>query len=733
MRKTPYAWARGVLNVRVSHSEEDATLADLRERFKEPVALMLQASEYHAGTKRTRGDVKKALPYFVGGTINGKRHDTNVAARTLLTLDIEASGTQDEQPPPPQDVLDSLEALGAEGWVYTSLSHQPDAPRYRVVLPLGEHLEGDDLTLESLKASTKNAARKLGIDEWCTPESWVLSQPMYLPAKLRGGKFWEGYTPGKAWKPIRKATPADIPGERIVADIPDAKYDPVLVGLRRAGLYLHEDKGHPGKHYITCPWHADHGAVNDTQTVYYEAHHDGNPRPAVKCFDTEPDEHGHPHLTYKGLVNWLRDNGHITSHEEDDNTSSAMDEYDIFLEKASVGQYLDDAPVAREFAWDKFAPVGKVTVLAGPGGVSKSMLMLHLLAYGAMGQSWGGFKVQGPLRGIYVSYEDDKQELHKRVHGLAEAIKAQDGGLGDALYDVKGLLQKNLLLYAADDEALRWLLMTKPDMRGAPERTARVEWLVGFVRHARMKVLVLDPVVYTHTLEENNSQEMSSYMQMLNYIAKAADCAVVVLHHMAKTAQWATLEEIHQGSIRGASAFADNSRSVGVMVGLPPKDAARYGMAPEQAREYAVFKHAKHNYSASMGVCLFERKGPLLIPREDLVPLSHAEANAAAEEQKHRQKSVTLEAKAYVILSWLEEQHGEPATGGMLRNSTGIRYTLFKEALKYAEESDWVKAEPGINRSMLYSITKTGAKWLSQRESEAMLMDRKQIKKKGQK
>ncbi len=106
--------------------------------------------------------------------------------------------------------------------------------------------------------------------------------------------------------------------------------------------------------------------------------------------------------------------------------------------------------------------------------MSKSMLMLHLLAHGAMGMSWGGFQVTGPLRGIYVSYEDDKQELHKRVHGLAEALRAQDDGLGDMLYDIKGQLQKNLLLYAADDEAIRWLLMTKPEQRGAPERTARV-------------------------------------------------------------------------------------------------------------------------------------------------------------------------------------------------------------------------------------------------------------------
>jgi hypothetical protein len=708
MRQTPYSWARGVLNVRTQ--QEDESLAELRERFKQPTELRMAASDYHAATKRERGDIKKSLSYFVGGVLEGKRHDSNVVARTLLTLDIEATPKRNtEQPPPPQEVFDKLEALGAEGWVYTSLSHTPDAPRYRVVLPLGAALEGADLTDETLRASTVNAARKLGIEEWCTPESWVLSQPMYLPAKLTGGKFWEGYTPGKAWKAVVKV---DKP-KTDVADIPDQRLDPVLVGIKRAGLYLHESD-HKGKHFIRCPFHEEHGTVNDSQTVYYEAHHDGNPRPAVKCFDTDPDDNGRPHLTYRTLVNWLREHDYISSHEEDENTSTAMDDYDTFVEKASVTQYLEAAPEVREFAWDKFAPVGKVTVLAGPGGVSKSMLMLHLLAHGAMGMSWGGFQVTGPVRGMYISYEDDKQELHKRVHSLANALKEQDDGMGDLLYDIHGALRKNLLLYAADDEALRWLLVTKPDQRGQPERTARVEWLVGLVRHARIKVLVLDPVVYTHTLEENNSQDMALYMQTLTYIAKSAQCAVVVLHHANKTAAWATMDEINQGAMRGASAFADNSRSVGVMVSLPAKDAPRYALPPEDATRYAVFKHVKHNYSASMGTVLFERRGPLLVPRPDMVPLTAEQAAEIAEQQKARSKSVTLEAKAKIVLSWLQEQNGEPASTSLLRGNTGIRYTLFKETLKFCEDNDWITGTPGVNRSMSYLITKEGRKWLKE-------------------
>lgn len=708
-RKSSYSYARGVTNVR-TQQELDATLADLRERFRKPVTLTLGADEYHSLDKKAKNATKQQLPYFVGGTLAGKRHDNNVTARTLLTLDIEAHPKRnDTQPPDPQDVFDKLEGLGAEGWVYTSLSHTKDAPRYRVVLPLTEPLTGDDLNEHVLKSSTQAAAKKLGLLPWCTPESWVLSQPMYLPAKLRSGPFWEGYTgTGKGWRPVAQA-----PEPQGLADIPDTAVDPVLHALRRAGLYLHEDSKHKGKHFITCPFVDQHGTENETQTVYYEAHHDGNPRPAVKCFDTEPDDGG-PHLTYRILVNWLREQGHLRKSDENSETAAALEDYETFLDKASVGQYLTAPPEDREFAWEKFAPAGKVTVLAGPGGVSKSMLMLHLLVFGALGQSWGGFNVKNALKGMYVSYEDDTLELHKRVHRLAAALKDKDDGLGDMLYDIDGALQRNLLLYAADEEALSWLIMRKQDQRSTPERTDRVEWLVGLLKHARIKVLVLDPVVYTHNLEESSPGDMAIYMQTLTYIAKSANIPVVVLHHMHKTAQWATLDDINQGSLRGASSFADNSRSVGVLISLPQKEAHRFGLNPKDAGAYAVFKHVKHNYSASMGMVVFQRDGPLLLPRPDINELSGDQVADAQADAKARAKEHALHGKAKTLLGWLLDQDAGKANLNLIRAGAGIRYAMLKELLAWATDMDLLATEPGPNRSAWYLVTKEGKKWLKE-------------------
>ena len=500
------------------------------------------------------------------------------------------------------------------------------------------------------------------------------------------------------------------------AEIPDDKPDLVLHALKQAGLYLNENPRHKGMHFITCPFVDQHGAENETQTVYYEAHHDGNPRPAVKCFDTEPDVDGQPHLTYAKLVRWLREHDWLTQDEQE--RTGVLDDYDTFDSKANLDNVLDREPVAREWAVDRFAPIGKVTVLAGPGGVSKSMLMLHVLIHASTGRDWGGFRVDDPLRSLYVSYEDDQQELAKRVHTLAATLQAEDSGTFDLLYDVSGSIRKNVRMFAADDEAASWLMLTKPDRFGQPERTDRVDWLVGYLKEKRIRMVVLDPAVYTHQLEENDIADMAMYMQTLTYIAKQAQCAVVVLHHMNKTGGWSQLDDINQGSLRGASSFADNARSVAVVVSMSIRDAEAYGLPAEHATtgKYAVFKHVKHNYSAPMDTMVFERKGGTLVPRPDIVKLDRAQLTEARENAKVQEQERRVMQWVDRVLGALAETD-DALSLNQLAVELNTRTNRIKPVLAYCEEQDWVEAEAGPNRSQLHSITKLGRSYLRQKKA----------------
>jgi len=725
-----YVTSGGVVNKRVKSSDNDATLKDLYDRFNKPLQLDLTAIEYHNGDKQLRYGVKKALPYFVGGEFSDhKRSDESIKTRTLITLDIEQSDIAGAAPPPPQEIAAKLEELGGCGWVYTSISHTPDRPRYRVVLPLGKPIErSNEYDMgEALKASTLAAAKKLGIEQWCAPESYVLSQAMFLPTMLKGMSFYQEFVEGKVWSRVVKKAPADIPDEIEMpdkpkkdgpADIPDERPDFILQAIKAAGLYLKPNKRHPGMHFITCPFSDEHGLVNETQTVYYEAHFDGNPKAAVKCFDTVPDVDGKPHLTIASLVRYLKDAGHIT--EDQQAEAGVLDDPDAFDKLADIGQLLDTQPVPREWAIEKFAPVGKVTVLAGPGGVSKSMMMLHVLTYAAMGQAWAGFKPEGVLKSLYVSYEDDKQELHKRINTLANELRNVDDGTFDMLYDVDSSIRRNLRVYAADDNAAAWLLAVKPDRYSPAQRTQRVEWLIDYVKSRGIKLLCLDPAVYTHQLAENDVADMAEYMRILTQIAKHAGCAVVVLHHMNKGGANSSLDDVTSGSLRGASSFSDNARSVMTVVSMPIHDAPTYGLPSDHdtVSRYLVAKHTKHNYSGSMGVQVFERKGALLIPRADVVRLSAEEAQEAREQQKReaaQRKMLMLVPRALEILS----EANQPVSQNFVGHEMNAKPQVVKEVLQWCVDQDYVEMSEGPNRSRLHELNKNGRAYLKLLKKEA--------------
>lgn len=669
------------------------SFADFVEAVRKPTTLADNTAE-----------CKKRLPYFVGGVINGKRQDGNVVERTMLTLDIEAPKGSKGVPPPPTEVHDTLDTLGLEGWVYATASHTKASPRYRVVLPLKKPIDPG-----GLEAATQEAASALGLRDWCQPESWVASQPMFLPAKVGRAAPYSKRIAGRPFAPTGK--PSSKATKDGPADIPDTPIDPVLAALQRAGLYLHEDDRQAGKHYVRCPFADDHGAVNDTQTVYYEAHHDGHAKPAVKCLDTELDEEGRPHLTYRTLVNWLRENGHLAATEENADTEAELEDPDTFWDSTAIGHMLDTDPIPTEFAIRGLAPVGKVTVLAGPGGVSKSSLALRVLLAAATGSSFGPFVADKPMRCMYLSYEDDAQTFHNRIHAMYAALSNSVEGL---LYDTE-LVYKNLRIAPVADQAASWTLMQKDGKFGAAQTTERLRWLTKLLKEQRVRLLVIDPVAYAHHLEESSPGEIAQFMQAMGRAAAEARCAIVMLHHMHKTALWASLEDIHQGSLRGASSFADNARSVAVLVSMPQKDAPTYGLPAthETAGRYAVFKHVKHNYSGSLGVHVFERRGQLLVPTE-IQALDPQELAAVKvrqqEDERERKRDLTVQ-------KLLEFLHGKP---NHTANASAVMQHVFNKNGDVLGVKDWCVERGYIAVSEVkngmpkpYTLTKKGVAYLN--------------------
>lgn len=98
---------------------------------------------------RRRRQGKKDGPSFILATFRPepdgqiRRLNKNLVMRTAIALDVETSKQTGEVPPPLAETAARIKARGWAVALYTSHSHRPEAPRYRIVLPLSAEIMPD--------------------------------------------------------------------------------------------------------------------------------------------------------------------------------------------------------------------------------------------------------------------------------------------------------------------------------------------------------------------------------------------------------------------------------------------------------------------------------------------------------------------------------------------------------------------------------------------------------------
>jgi hypothetical protein len=106
-----------------------------------------------------RREGEKDGPCFIPATFamepdgrHVRRLKRNLIARTALAMDCETDKQTGEVPPPIADVVARIEATGWAAVVYSTHNHTPEAPRYRIVLPLSEEIAPDLPAVEVVAA-----------------------------------------------------------------------------------------------------------------------------------------------------------------------------------------------------------------------------------------------------------------------------------------------------------------------------------------------------------------------------------------------------------------------------------------------------------------------------------------------------------------------------------------------------------------------------------------------------
>jgi RecA-family ATPase len=192
----------------------------------------------------------------------------------------------------------------------------------------------------------------------------------------------------------------------------------------------------------------------------------------------------------------------------------------VLAARAVCAAALDGKP-AQPRGWHvpDLIPANTVTLISGDGGTGKSLLALQLAAATTIGAQWIGSQ---PRTGgaIYISAEDDADELHRRVVDIA-------AGQGRPLSDLRRL---TLISLAGEDA-----LLAHTGGAGALMPTQLYHELDERMAHERPALVVLDTLVDLFPGNENDRAQARQFIGLLRRLAIRHGAAIVLLSHPSLT------------------------------------------------------------------------------------------------------------------------------------------------------------------------------------------------------
>lgn len=225
----------------------------------------------------------------------------------------------------------------------------------------------------------------------------------------------------------------------------------------------------------------------------------------------------------------------------------------------------DHMPSARDWLLGNTFCRGYLSSLIAEGGTGKTALRLaQCIALAAGRGDIAGGKVFAQTRVLYISLEDDADELRRRVRAA-------------------------LMHHGVSYESIRdWLYLATPGTEWEPKQPVSAYTIAYATRWGELKVgefltklsaalfqyrfglVVIDPFVKLHGANENSNPEIDYVCRVLARLATQYHCAIDVPHHVSKVIG----EGSRSNRTRGASAFRDAVRLLYTLTSMSADEAA---------------------------------------------------------------------------------------------------------------------------------------------------------------
>jgi len=220
---------------------------------------------------------------------------------------------------------------------------------------------------------------------------------------------------------------------------------------------------------------------------------------------------------------------------------------------------------------------GFVTVLVAPGGTGKSAYAMAVGISLAARRAFLGSHIFSPVNVAVINLDDPMDELERRVAAvmLAHRIRRED-------------LEGRLFLEDCDGHGLTLAAPARDDNGfyvANPDELA----LTNLIRENDIGLIVCDPFAESHTLEENSNPQMIQAAAVWRRIARATNCAVLLVHHVRKG------DTTGIDAARGAKALTDSARVGLLMTTMSEAEAEQFGIDDDDRLGFVRLDDAKRN------------------------------------------------------------------------------------------------------------------------------------------
>lgn len=287
-------------------------------------------------------------------------------------------------------------------------------------------------------------------------------------------------------------------------------------------------------------------------------------------------------LKAKGDVSdWLDAGGSAAELVALAETALARDTTDTAMAyEATPYQWIEpDQIPMRPWVLGRWLLRGTVAAVIAPGGIGKTTLICGTALSMVTGRPLLGKAVwEGQKRVWLWNLEDPLLELQRSIQASALRWGVGQDELAGRLFVDTAMEGRGLCTAVENDGGFKVL---------APVYEAITAELI----RRKIDVLVIDPFVSSHEVEENANSKIDKIAKAWGRVANAANCVIVLVHHTSK----AGAAEVTALSARGAKALTDACRSALVLNRMSDDEADRFGFDDKERRRYFTVQDDKHN------------------------------------------------------------------------------------------------------------------------------------------